>query len=285
MSRNPYYDLKRTVTAPVAAARRRRSGDVPEAANGMLELQGHSKAARELAALKAIDPDYLHRADLNGDSVVVDVGAYRGDGAAQIHALYGCRVYAFEPNPAAFEAMQERFADVDRVMPVPYGLGGADATLSLDLAGPGSSLHGLREEDRSPSATTVEVQVRDVVDAFGDLGLDHIDFLKVNIEGAEFDLFDRAIEAGIVPNVRYLLIQFHEWHPRSHRRRRRIRRSLRQTHDLVWDHPWIFELWCARSHPHPPPLELTPELEAAVLAHLRARRTPPEPGTEPTSEV
>ncbi|MBX3314252.1 MAG: FkbM family methyltransferase [Actinobacteria bacterium] len=270
MSRNLIYDLKLAAGAPVAALRRRRDDHAPDTAQGMLELRGHSKAARELMAMKAIDPAFLHRADLDGDSVVVDVGAYRGDGAAQIHDLYGCRVYAFEPNPAAFAAMEERFADVAEVVPVPYGLGGADATLSLELAGPGSSLHGLVDDDRSASA--VEVRVRDVTAALDELGLDRIDFLKVNIEGAEFDLFDRIIGAGLLPDVRYVLIQFHEWHPRAHRRRWRIRRELKRTHDLVWDYPWIFELWCARSQPHPPPLELTPELQAAVIAKLMARR-------------
>jgi len=38
----------------------------------------------------------------------------------------------------------------------------------------------------------------------------------------------------------------------------------------VWDYPWLFELWCARSAPHPV-VEVTDEIRAAVAAEARAR--------------
>jgi FkbM family methyltransferase len=267
------YEIRRALLKPVVAVRRRRAGDQPDSARFLLELHGYSRAAHDLMAVKAIDPHHLHRADLDGDSVVVDVGAFAGAGAAQIHELYGCRVYAFEPNPTAFEHLAARFAEVPSVTPLMYGLGPSDTTLPLELDGPGSSLHGTVES----SGRTVDVEIRDVVATFAELGLDRVDLIKINIEGAEYDLLDRMIDAGLVPKVRYLLIQFHEWHPSAHRRRRAIRRELAKTHDVVWDFPWLFELWCDRSQPHPPPPEIDDAardaIRAALIEAARARRS------------
>ena len=254
------YQLKRAALMPVIRYRRARTTDVTPAERHLLELSGYSRAIRLLMATKAIDPALLHRADLDADSVAVDVGAYLGDGAAQIHDLYGCRVYAFEPNPNAFEALEARFADIPEVRPVPYGLGARDATVVLDLDGPGSSMHGVITD----STGTAEVPIRDIAAAFEELGIDRVDFMKVNIEGAEYDLFDRFIAEGWLHRTRYLLIQFHEWHHDAYRRRRRIRRALRRSHDLVWDYPWIWELWCSKAEPHPAP----PEYDAATLAEI-----------------
>lgn len=263
------YRARRLVRFPVIWLGRRRARDEPEHAKMLLELQGYSRAAREVMAATAIDRDYLHRADLDASSVVVDVGAYRGDGVASFRRLYGCEVWAFEPNPNAFSLLEERFAGQPEVHPVPWALGARDATLDLAFDGPGSSLFGGTHQDWA----TQPVTVRAAAPAFAELGIDRIDFMKVNIEGAEFELLDHLIEAGILRTVRYVLVQFHEWHAGAHGGRRRIRRSLAQTHDLVWDHPWIWELWCDRSRPHPPAPEVTPELRAAIQAELAARRS------------
>jgi FkbM family methyltransferase len=183
-------------------------------------------------------------------------------------------VYGFEPNPTPFALLEARFADVPEVVTLPYGLGARDETLPLELAGPGSSLHGTVDG----GGPAVEVEIRDAVSAFSELGLDRIDLLKVNIEGAEYDLLDHLLAAGVVPRIRYLLVQFHEWHPGAHGRRRAIRRALGRTHEVVWDHPWIFELWCDRSRPHPPPPPVDDALRAAIVAEVEARRAAAGPG-------
>ncbi|MGH9026660.1 MAG: FkbM family methyltransferase, partial [Acidimicrobiia bacterium] len=87
------------------------------------------------------------------------------------------------------------------------------------------------------------VQLRDVVGVLEELGIDHVDLLKVNIEGGEFELFDRLNETGWLPRMRVVSVQFHEWHPKAYRRRRAVRRALRRDHREVWNYPWVWELW------------------------------------------
>jgi hypothetical protein len=71
--------------------------------------------------------------------------------------------------------------------------------------------------------------------------------MKVNIEGGEYDLFDRLVETDRLPRVQLVSVQFHEWHPHAHRRRRAIRRALRRSHQEVWCYPWVWELWQRRA--------------------------------------
>jgi hypothetical protein len=87
------------------------------------------------------------------------------------------------------------------------------------------------------------VQIRDVVAAFEKLGLEEIDLLKVNIEGGEYDLFDRLTSADWLRRIRFVSVQFHEWHPHAYRRRRAVRRALRRQHVECWNYAWVWELW------------------------------------------
>ena len=123
-------------------------------------------------------------------------------------------------------------------MTLDYGLGDADLTVPMALAGLGSTIFATD----APLGTRT-VRIRDVVAVLDELGLGTIDLLKINIEGGEYDLLDRLIATGWLPRIRLVMVQFHEWHPKAYRRRRRIRRALRRSHREVWCYPWIWEFW------------------------------------------
>jgi FkbM family methyltransferase len=189
----------------------------------------------------AAKPDILSDADLDPDSVVLDVGAYVGDWSEEISRRYGAQIHAFEPGPNAGGKLRDRFAAAPNVTVHTYGLGATEARAPLALEGPGSTL-------RSGTGTfgSAVVQLRDVAAVLAELGVDHVDLCKLNIEGGEYDVFDRLIETGWLPRIRLVSVQFHEWHPKAYVRRRAIRRELRKTHDEVWAYPFVWELWRRR---------------------------------------
>jgi FkbM family methyltransferase len=235
------YAAKRAVLAPRRAYMRRKLGEQPDRARTMLELHSHSRAFLDFIGATVDNPDLLVDADLDDRSIVLDIGAYVGAWSEKISTRYGSRVYAFEPSPGAVRKLQERVADRDSVTVLPYGLGAADVETSLSRRGPGSNTF-----DATGDATDV-VRIRDVVEVLDELQLDSVDLCKVNIEGAEYDLLDRLLAAQRMQSMRLVMVQFHEWHPRAHRRRRAIRTQLRLTHEEVWNYPWVWELWRRRS--------------------------------------
>jgi FkbM family methyltransferase len=186
----------------------------------------------------AANPDILVEADIDERSIVLDVGAFVGEWSEQISKRYGSTIYAFEPNPSSLQPLAQRLRDHPNVVRLSYGLGAADYTATMALAGPGSSIYSV-----GPELDTAEVQIRDVVGVLDELGISEIDLLKVNIEGGEYDLFDRLIEADRLRTIRLVSVQFHEWHPKAYRRRRTIRRALARCHVEVWCYPWVWEYW------------------------------------------
>jgi FkbM family methyltransferase len=234
------YGARRVALAPRTIVRRRRLA-LDGLARAMYELHYYSDGVNAFMAASLKHPDLLTEVDLDEAGVVVDAGAFTGEWASAIHGRYGARVVAFEPAPSSVAELEERFADVPSVSVVAAGLGAADGRASLGLAGPGSSFH----DDDAPWGT-VEVAVRDAASALDDLGVDEIDLLKLNIEGSEYDVLDRLEITGWLPRIRQVSVQFHEWHPGAHRRRRRNRAALARTHDEQWCYPWVWELWRRR---------------------------------------
>jgi FkbM family methyltransferase len=235
------YALKNVLRAPRTVYKRRQEKNLSPMARSMLEQHRYGRAMYDFMGATAAQPDLLVDVDVDEHSVVLDVGAYAGEWSEQIVARYGARVYAFEPNPKAFAKLQHRLGATPNVTLLPYGLGGADQIASLALEGPGSSVF-----TRHSVYGTTDVHLRDVIAVLDELGLDQIDLAKVNIEGGEYDLFDRLIAADRLHDIRLVSVQFHEWHPHAYRRRYAIRRALARTHEEVWNYPWVWELWRRR---------------------------------------
>ena len=71
-----------------------------------------SEQQRELAKYYADggDPELRHKYDLTDDSLVLDLGGYKGQWTSDIFSRYCCTVYVFEPVVSFAEGIQKRFA-------------------------------------------------------------------------------------------------------------------------------------------------------------------------------
>jgi FkbM family methyltransferase len=188
------------------------------------------------------NPDLLVDFGIDATSVVIDAGAYVGEWSERISRGSGARVYAFEPSPVPRERLYQRVAAYPNVSVFEYGLGARDETATLTLQGPGSSVH----DDVNANTSQFDraaVAIRDVAAVLRELRLEHVDLLKLNIEGSEYDVLERLAETGWLPRIGIVLVQFHEWLPKVHRRRKATQRVLRRTHTQLWDYPWVWEAW------------------------------------------
>jgi len=225
---------------------RRRHPNLDPIGRAMLEEHRYRRAMLDFMGATGANPHILTDADLGPDAVVIDAGAFVGDWAAAMVDRHRCHIVAYEPGPS-FAQLQARFDHEPRVVCRPYGLAAAEARVSMHLAGPGSSTVAGREA----TFGQVDVELRDVANEFGSLTVgnhlvEEIALLKSNIEGGEYDLFDRLIDTGWLPRIHTLSIQFHEWVPGAHRRRAQLQRAFARTHSQSWDYPWVWELWTRR---------------------------------------
>ena len=117
----------------------------------------------------------------------------------------------------------------------------AIAALARDLDA--DQLRQLRDAAASGRAVRPEY----VVEVLDELGAPQIDLMKVNIEGGEYDLLPALIDAGIMPRIGILQVQFHLFSADDIPRRDAIRAHLAQTHDCDWSYDFVWEQWSRRT--------------------------------------
>ena len=197
-----------------------------------------SERERHIGAWVEADGDRTLRVryDLDDGTVVWDVGGYEGDWAAEIAARYQSRIEIFEPVPAYAERIRKRFERNPRVTVHQVGLGGRARNETIGLHSDESSVFATHGE-------TATIEIADVADQLADSGVAEIALLKLNVEGAEFEVLERLVESGEINRVRDLQVQFHDFVAHAEDRRRAIRESLEGTHDCVYCFPWVWEGW------------------------------------------
>lgn len=235
------YELKKLVLLPRTLYMRRKSKVKSGFIKAALELHYYRPSFINFMGARIVDKHILHDADLEADSIVIDVGAFNGSWAQNIVERYDPIIYAFEPNTKSYGALAQKAENNPKLKTLDYGLGEKDEMVEFTINGLGSSMYEDRERHTDLPRETVEIRAIDRV--WEDLQLDQVDLMKINIEGAEFPLLEKMIETNLLGNVDTYMIQFHEWHPGAYGRRRKIRKALTKTHRLLWDYHFVWEKW------------------------------------------
>lgn len=175
--------------------------------------------------------------ELNENSVVLDVGGFEGAWANSIHSKYLSTVHIFEPVHSFYEVIQARFKGNGKIRAYEFGLSDAEKKLSISLQADGSST--IRQE----SSDLEEVRLRDIVTFFKENSIEEVDLIKINIEGGEYELLERMLEADLVTRCKNLQIQFHDFFPEAKKMRDEIRKKLTRTHRITYDYYFVWENW------------------------------------------
>jgi FkbM family methyltransferase len=135
-------------------------------------------AIRRLFAVKrwfADRGDETRRLDypLNAESMVFDLGAYKGDFAAAIYEKFNCYVYLFEPISSFYKECVERFKDNPKISCFNFGLSSRDGAFLISLEENASSIVKTTE-----SGNGEQVIVRKFSSFCEELRVKQIDLIK-----------------------------------------------------------------------------------------------------------
>ena len=170
------------------------------------------------------------------DSVVMDLGGYRGDWANEIHSRYQCRVHVFEPVLSFADGIVRRFSDNAAIEVHPYGLGRSSRTESIGLSADASSMfqqNGQRES----------IQLQDVAEWFQQHQVDRVALMKINIEGGEYELLERLLETRLASQIDNIQVQFHNIAEDSPSKMKQILQRLGDTHAPTYQYDFVWENW------------------------------------------
>lgn len=177
---------------------------------------------------------------LNSDSVVMDLGGYRGEWAEEMHRRYGCQIHIFEPVASFADLIEDKFSEVPSVHLYRFGLGGKTREESLCLSADASSVFTPQSHRRDGYET---IRIVDIEEWFQQQKYPIVDLMKVNIEGGEYETLERMIETGLTERVRDLQVQFHEIDEHSASRMEAILEGLGSTHVPTYQYRFVWENW------------------------------------------
>ncbi|OQY75999.1 MAG: hypothetical protein B6D44_00350, partial [Ignavibacteriales bacterium UTCHB2] len=118
-----------------------------------------------------------------------------------------------------------------------FGLGAKTEEILMKIDGVSSSVFG-----RDSNAKVI-VKICDIIEFIESEKIDYINLMKINIEGAEYDLLDRLIDSNSITRIENLQIQFHIFVENAKQRRELLREKLKKTHYLTYDYPFVWENW------------------------------------------
>lgn len=179
--------------------------------------------------------------DLNENSVVFDVGGYKGDFAAEIFARYRSSVFIFEPVEKYAHYCEKRFSNNPNISIFPCGLGSSEFQLDIEEDANRTQMK------LASGARVTQVQIKSFKTVVNDLSVEKIDLLKINIEGGEYELLENIYQIGYMGKIANIQVQFHDFIKDSDIKRRFVHNMLKATHDCNWSYEYIWENWKLRS--------------------------------------
>jgi len=140
------------------------------------------------------------------DDVIIDLGANLGLFARwALHCAPRARISAFEPFPENVPMLRRNVAAYGATVKVyPFAVGARSGESTM-IDGGASISHQLGASGMGPKVKVVTL--REALDLTGS---SDIDFVKMDIEGSEHDIFAELIEPELLGRIKHIAVEYHD---------------------------------------------------------------------------
>ena len=162
-----------------------------------------------------LDRDYeVHGGPIEDGWAVFDIGAGLGDFAISVARQHpNCRVYAYEPFAESYALLQANLAlnAVTTVQTFPHAIGSEAGQLHLQTASGVAVKHSTAQgaPPTSDAAAGIGVQSKTLAQVFDELGIERCDFLKMDCEGAEYDILLTCSQETL-SQIKHISLEYHD---------------------------------------------------------------------------
>lgn len=176
--------------------------------------------------------------DLSKSSIVFDLGGYKGNFAQEIYNRYLCKIFIFEPVKSFYKIIDDKFKDIPKVTTYPYGLANEDKELFISDSEDASSVF-------IDSEGSEKIKLKSILNFINNNNnITHVDLIKINIEGGEYEVLEALLESGMISIFKNLQIQFHDFIiDNASERMENIQVQLAKTHKITYQYKFVWENW------------------------------------------
>ncbi|MGD9200032.1 MAG: FkbM family methyltransferase [Chitinispirillia bacterium] len=160
--------------------------------------------------------EQLFSIKLRKTDIAIDCGANVGNITEHL-CKSGATVYCFEPNPYAFEVLQDRFSNMKDVHCIPKGVCDKNSTMKLYLHensdedevywSTGTSL--LKFKSNVLNDKYVEVEIIDLCEFIVSINK-RVKILKMDVEGVECTILKKMIINDIIDKIDFIFVETHD---------------------------------------------------------------------------
>jgi len=151
---------------------------------------------------------------IDKNSIIVDAGACQGTFIDFIRSKLYCKIYAIEPCKSNFIALEDKnYTDVSLFNFALVGPNTDQYVIFKEYIGlpEWGSIYDKELAHKHPkfkAEESYEVETMQITDIFKTLCIDHIDYLKMDIEGAEFDVLS-SMDINMASKIYQLSVEVH----------------------------------------------------------------------------
>ncbi len=174
--------------------------------------------------------------DISEDDLVIDLGGYEGDWASKIYDKYNCNIFVFEPVDEFHQAIKNKFIKEQKIKVFNCGLGPVTKKEDIYLSEDASSII-------NQNGTKKSIDIENIKTFLQNHKITKVKLLKINIEGAEYELLEYMGQNNLFEIFENIQIQFHKYISDYKNRRDTISTNLSKTHTLTYNFDMVWENW------------------------------------------
>jgi FkbM family methyltransferase len=152
---------------------------------------------------------YIHPNIINSNSVVYSFGI--GEDISfdeDVMRIHNCNVYGFDPTPKSINWINSK-KRIDKFKFFNCGIDTKDGFVDFFLPKNSGHVSGSVVSQKNVSTLNkLSVEMKSLTKIMDELGHQHIDVLKMDIEGSEYDVIENILNSKI--SITQFLIEFHD---------------------------------------------------------------------------
>lgn len=149
------------------------------------------------------------------DLTIIDVGANVGM-TSYYFSQFAKNVYSLEPSLEHFDILTQMITHnkLDNVHPINKALYMKSGKFPL-FHNNNKTMYSLHQAVADPNLPPEEVEAITFQQLFADFSIEHVDFLKTDVEGSEVELFCSTPFKEVAPKIDIVMTEVHQWNGRN----------------------------------------------------------------------